>query len=77
MADLVTFEELKDYHCRWIENDDMRNPQYCGCQVVSGHSWCRAHFDRVYPPRNLRAVENADAPIVRNRKAFGRITVRG
>jgi hypothetical protein len=38
----VSFAELREHHCRWILNDDMSNPVFCGEQK-SGRSYCEAH----------------------------------
>jgi hypothetical protein len=43
----VSFAELREHHCRWILNDDMSNPVFCGAQK-SGRSYCAAHGLRAY-----------------------------
>lgn len=34
--------------CRWIRNDDTRQPDYCPEPRAPGKAWCGAHFRRVY-----------------------------
>lgn len=52
----LTFAEIGPFHCRWITNDDMAAPLYCGHQVKAGTSWCPYHHDRVNPPRESLRV---------------------
>lgn len=37
--------------CRYITNDDMSAPLYCGHQTVNGSSWCEFHYKRIFVPR--------------------------
>lgn len=43
----ITFVELEPFHCHWIENEDTRDPLYCGHAVVVEEgertSWCPYH----------------------------------
>ena len=46
----LSMEQLKFFHCRYITNDDLRNPTYCARESVEGTSWCAFHLARVRAP---------------------------
>lgn len=52
----LTFAEIGEFDCRWITNEDLTAPLYCGHQVKPGTSWCPHHHDRVNPPRESLRV---------------------
>lgn len=42
----------KPKQCRFISNDDMRDPDWCNAPVKEGGSYCPEHHARCYlPPR--------------------------
>jgi len=47
----LRMDQLRFYHCRYITNDDMREPTYCGRNTVDGTSWCGFHLARVRAPQ--------------------------
>jgi len=46
----LSMEQLKFFHCRYITNDDLRNPTYCARDTAEGTSWCAFHLARVRGP---------------------------
>jgi hypothetical protein len=52
-ARAVTFEELKDHHCRWVWKEDGKF-MYCGCARVERSSYCEKHHRVVYTPVQRR-----------------------
>ena len=46
----LSLEQLKFFHCRYITNDDLRQPTFCGHDTVEGTSWCGFHLARVRAP---------------------------
>lgn len=44
----VNYEQLKDHHCRFIVNDDTRNPIYCGARRLTYSSYCLRHHNRCH-----------------------------
>ena len=46
----LRMDQLKFFHCRYITNDDVREPTYCGRHAVEGTSWCAFHLARVRAP---------------------------
>ena len=44
---------LKVDHCRFILNDDTSKPVYC-CEPISRRSYCEAHANICYMPRERR-----------------------
>jgi hypothetical protein len=46
----LSIEQLKFFHCRYITNDDLRQPTYCARDTVEGTSWCAFHLARVRAP---------------------------
>ena len=40
----LTFAEIGRFQCRWIGNDDMSAPLYCGNPTADGTSWCQHHL---------------------------------
>ncbi len=55
----LRMDQLKFFHCRYITNDDVREPTYCGRNTVEGTSWCAFHLARVRAP-----VPSGDIPLV-------------
>ena len=55
----LSIDDLKFFHCRYITNDDMQSPTYCGRDTVAGTSWCAFHLARVRLP-----VPPDDVPLV-------------
>jgi hypothetical protein len=47
---------LETYHCRFICNDDMSAPVYCGLPVIDKTSWCSGHHAQVFTPRIRKAA---------------------
>jgi len=46
----LSMDQLKFFHCRYITNDDLRQPTYCAHDTVEGTSWCAFHLARVRAP---------------------------
>ena len=46
----LSMDQLKFFHCRYITNDDLRQPTYCARESVEGTSWCTFHLARVRAP---------------------------
>jgi hypothetical protein len=46
----LRMDQLQCFHCRYITNDDLREPTYCGRHTVGGTSWCVFHLARVRAP---------------------------
>jgi hypothetical protein len=46
----LSMEQLKFFHCRYITNDDLRQPTYCARDSAEGTSWCAFHLARVRAP---------------------------
>ena len=55
----LRMDQLKFFHCRYITNDDVKEPTYCGRNTVAGKSWCTFHLARVRAP-----VPSGDVPLV-------------
>lgn len=55
----LRMDQLRFYHCRYITNDDLREPTYCGRITAEGTSWCAFHLARVRAP-----VRSEDIPLV-------------
>jgi hypothetical protein len=55
----VRMDQLRFFHCRYITNDDLREPTYCGRTTADGTSWCAFHLARVRAP-----VRPDDVPLV-------------
>ncbi len=55
----LRMDQLRFYHCRYITNDDLREPTYCGRITAEGTSWCAYHLARVRAP-----VRSEDIPLV-------------
>jgi hypothetical protein len=55
----LRMDQLKFFHCRYITNDDLREPTYCGRITAEGTSWCAFHLARVRAP-----VSSDDVPLV-------------
>jgi hypothetical protein len=55
----LRMDQLKFFHCRYITNDHVREPTYCGRHTVEGTSWCAFHLARVRAP-----VPSTDVPLV-------------
>lgn len=64
----LRLDQLEEYHCRYITNDDLRQATYCGRRTAEGTSWCALHLQRV---RRLEPV--ASPPLVPGRR---RVTPR-
>lgn len=47
---------LKAHHCRFMCNDDVSEPVWCGLPVVKGTSWCSGHRAIVFVPARSRAA---------------------
>lgn len=41
----LSLTEVDRYQCRWIMNEDMTAPLYCGHSAKPGKSWCAAHHE--------------------------------
>lgn len=50
---IVGIDALESHHCRFIANDDMSEPLYCGHTVENG-SYCSHHRAIVFLPRDDR-----------------------
>jgi hypothetical protein len=46
----LRMDQLKFFHCRYITNDDLREPTYCGRTTAEATSWCAFHLARVRAP---------------------------
>jgi hypothetical protein len=55
----LRMDQLRFFHCRYITNDDLREPTYCGRTTAEGTSWCAFHLARVRAP-----VRSDDVPLV-------------
>ncbi len=55
----LRMDQLRFYHCRYITNDDLREPTYCGRITAEGTSWCGFHLARVRAP-----VRPDDVPLL-------------
>jgi hypothetical protein len=55
----LRMDQLRFFHCRYITNDDLREPTYCGRVTTEGTSWCAFHLARVRAP-----VRSDDVPLV-------------
>ena len=55
----LRMDQLRFFHCRYITNDDLRDPTYCGRTTAEGTSWCAFHLARVRAP-----VRSDDVPLV-------------
>jgi hypothetical protein len=55
----LRMDQLRFFHCRYITNDDLREPTYCGRVTAEGTSWCAFHLARVRAP-----VRPDDVPLV-------------
>lgn len=53
----LTFDQIGKLHCRWITNEDMSAPLYCGHHVAGETSWCERHKSVVMPPRRELSEE--------------------
>lgn len=40
----------RDVGCRWISNDDLRNPAWCDRERVAMRAYCAEHLARCYQP---------------------------
>lgn len=45
----VSFADIGPFQCRWIGNEDMTAPEFCGHRTVEGKSWCDFHAKRMRP----------------------------
>jgi len=52
----LRMDQLQFFHCRYITNDDLTEPTYCGRLTVEGTSWCAFHLARVRAPLPLEQV---------------------
>ncbi len=55
----IRMDQLRFFHCRYITNDDLREPTYCGRTIAEGTSWCDFHLARVTAP-----VRSEEIPLV-------------
>lgn len=53
----VAFADIRPHKCRWITNDDVRAPLYCGHDTVANTDWCATHYCIVYVPPSDRRRE--------------------
>lgn len=54
----ISLTDLKRTHCRWIVNDDLSAPLYCGHHTFPQTSWCLPHLRVVkYRPSRPARVE--------------------
>lgn len=51
----VILADLGRFQCRWITNDDMSAPLYCGHPVSGDTSWCSGHRSICCVPARRRA----------------------
>ena len=63
----LRMDQLQFFHCRYITNDDVREPTYCGRLAVEGTSWCAFHLARVRAP-----VPPEDVPLAPSERSQGR-----
>jgi hypothetical protein len=63
----LRMDQLRFFHCRYITNDDLREPTYCGRVTAEGTSWCAFHLARVRAP-----VRPDDVPLVPSSAGGGR-----
>jgi hypothetical protein len=63
----LRMDQLKFFHCRYITNDDLREPTYCGRVTAEGTSWCAFHLARVRAP-----IRPDDVPLVPSPAGAGR-----
>jgi hypothetical protein len=63
----LRMDQLQFFHCRYITNDDVREPTYCGRLTVGGTSWCGFHLARVRAPVLLENV-----PLAPSERSQGR-----
>lgn len=45
----VSFAAIGRFQCRWIGNEDMAAPEFCGHPTVDGKSWCAFHANAMKP----------------------------
>lgn len=45
----ISFASIERFQCRWIDNEDMSAPLYCGHATVGDTSWCAFHKSIVLP----------------------------
>lgn len=50
------FDALEPHHCRYIVNDDVSDPLWCGSVTLLGKSWCPTHAALVFRPFEQRKV---------------------
>ena len=64
----LSMDQLQFFHCRYITNDDVREPTYCGRFTTEGTSWCAFHLARVrapVPPEDVRLAPSKPSQVRR------------